>query len=324
MSIKVEELVFYKTYGKAIQMSNEYIQIIVPLEIGPRIMHVSLPGKPSVLEDECWLEEKLPDGQVYKFYGGHRLWHSPEAFPRSYMADNDPLESYEVFENGIRLVQKQEEWTQMKKEITVYFEGKGLRVVNSITNNNAWSVEMAVWGLSIGSRNGREVLPVVQRNCGLQTNSGYRSWAYSRMDDYRMHWGQRYHVMDNNDYDTSAFKTGYENELGWMAYFNHDQVFVKKFPYIRGAKYPDKGCNCETYTSSWGVEIESLSPLKIVKPGKTYIHEETWYVMESPGLPTYDENEVEAKMKPIAEFCGLELPILTGEGWDPNFEEDDE
>jgi len=322
--MKVEHIDQYKKLGKAIRLTEGEREIIVPLEIGPRIMHLSLPGMPSVVEDECPLEEKLPNGDMYKFYGGHRLWHSPEAFPRSYMADNEPLESYELFDNGIRLVQKQEEWTQMKKVIEFYFEADGgMRVVNHITNHNAWPIEMAVWALTVGSRDGREVFPVVQRNCGLQTNTGYRSWAYSRMDDSRAHWGQRYIVLDNNRIDQSAFKVGYENELGWVAYFNHDQVFVKKFPFVRGAKYPDKGCNFETYTSYWGVEIESLSPLQVLKPGKTATHEEMWYVMKSEGLPTYDEDEIAAKLQPIAEYTGIELPVASGEGWDPNFEEED-
>lgn len=325
MKLNVEKMASYKKLGKALKLWNDKIQVIIPLEIGPRIMHISLPGRPSVVEDECPLEEKLPDGQIYKFYGGHRLWHSPEAFPRSYMADNEPLESYELFDNGIRLVQKQEEWTQMKKSLELYFEEDGgIRVVNSITNNNAWPIEMAVWALTIGSRSGREVIPVVQRNCGLQTNTGYRQWAYSRMDDPRVHWGQRYIVLDNDPKDETAFKVGYANEYGWMTYFNHDQVFVKKYQHQRGKKYPDMGCSYETYTSYWGVELESLSPLQIVKPGRTLTHEERWYVMESKGLPTYDEDEIAEKLAPIAEYTGIELPINTGEPWDPNFVEEDD
>lgn len=324
MSMQVERLERYKNLGKALKLTEGERQVIIPLEIGPRILHVSLPDMPSVLEDECPLEEKLPNGEMYKFYGGHRLWHSPEAFPRSYVADNEPLESYELLENGVRLVQKQEDWTQMKKEIAFTFESDGsMRVVNSITNNGAWPIEMAVWALTVGSRDGREVLPIVQRNCGLQTNTGYRSWAYSRLDDGRAHLGQRYIVVDNNRIDETAFKIGYENEYGWIAYFNHDQVFVKKFDFVRGATYPDKGCNCETYTSYWGVEIESLSPLRILKPGKTATHEERWYVMKSEGLPSYNEDEIAAKMAPIAAYTGIQLPIVSDEGWDPNFEEED-
>ena len=55
--MKIEEIASYKKLGKALKLSTEKLEVIVPLEIGPRIMHLSLPGMPSVLEDECPLEE---------------------------------------------------------------------------------------------------------------------------------------------------------------------------------------------------------------------------------------------------------------------------
>jgi len=323
MAMNVEKIDSYGKLGKALRLTEGKLEVIVPLDIGPRIIHVSLAGKPSVIETDATLEEKLPNGDVMRLYGGHRTWHSPEAFPRSYMGDNDPLESYELYDNGIKLVQKQEDWTQMKKCMELYFEDGHIRVKNSITNNNAWPIEYAVWALTIGSRGGREIIPVVQRNSGLQTNTGYRSWSYSRLDDHRVRWGQRYISVDCDPNDKTAFKFGFGNEYGWTAYFNHGQCFVKRFDYIRGAKYPDEGCSFETYSSYWGIELESLSPLKLVKPGKTYSHEERWYVCQAEELPPVgDEDGIENVMKPIADETGIELPVVSSEGWDPNFADD--
>ena len=320
----IERIDSYKKLGKALRLSDGGIEAIATLDVGPRIIHLSLSGKPSVIETEAPLEEKLPDGDILRLYGGHRTWHSPEAFPRSYMADNEPLESYEIFDNGVKLVQKQEEWTQMKKCIELYFEDGHIRVVNSITNNNAWPIEYAVWALTIGSRGGREIVPVVQRNTGLQTNTGYRSWPYSRLDDHRVHWGRRYISVDCDAKDETAFKFGYGNELGWSAYFNHGQCFVKRFDYIRGAKYPDEGASYQTYSSYWGIELESLSPLKTIKPGKTHSHEECWYVCDAAELPPFsDEDGMEKVLIPIAAQTGIELPVVSGEGWDPTFEEEE-
>lgn len=322
MKFQVEKIENYKGLGNALRLYDDVKEAIVTLDVGPRIMHVSLLGKPSVIEDSCPMApEKLPDGKEWHIYGGHRTWHSPEAYPRSYMSDSEPLESYTLLDDGIRMVQKQEPWTQIQKAMELHFTNKGFRVVNSMTNNNAWTIEMAVWALTVGSRSGREVCPVVQRNTGLQTNTGYRSWPYSRMDDPRVHWGRLYVVVDNDPEDTSAFKFGYGNEAGWIAYFNHDQCFVKKFAYQRGANYPDMGSSYQTYTSFWGVELESLSPLQFVKPGKTITHEEEWFVVESKGLPTYDEAEISAKLAPIAAVTGIEIPVPNDEPWDPTFDE---
>lgn len=325
MSVTVKHIDKYKGLGKAVHLSDGTLEAIAPVDIGPRIMHLSLMGKPNILEDDCPLADELPSGLgVFKNYGGHRVWHSPEAFPRSYMPDNEPLESYEILDNGIRLVQKEEPWTQMKKSMSLHFEEGHVRVVNSIQNNNAWPIEMAVWALTIGSRGGREICPVVQRNTGLLSNTGYRSWPYSRMNDPRAYWGQRYIVVDNDPANPSAFKLGYLNEYAWMAYFNHGQCFVKRFDKPDRSKiYPDQGCCYETITSDWGIELESLSPLQTVKPGKTLSHEERWYVVESAQRPSRDEDEINMLMAGIADKTGIELPVVSSTAWDPYFEEDE-
>ena len=160
-------------------------------------------------------------------------------------------------------------------------------------------------------------------NGNWQTNTGYRLWPYAKMNDPRIHWGQLYAVLDNDPTDSSAYKFGYANEDGWIAYFNHGQAFVKKFDYIRGAKYPDMGSSYQTYTSDWGVELETLSPLQFVKPGKTISQVETWYVVPSEGLPTYDDDEISKKLEPIAAAAGFRVPEPNNEPWDPTFEEED-
>ena len=206
--------------------------------------------------------EQLPDGTVYRYLGGHRVWHSPEAFPRSYVTDDHPLERYELFGDGILLVQRQEPWTQIAKSVELRFKAGSIAVTSSLTNDGAWPIEMAVWSLFLGSANGRLILPVVQRNAGLLPNTHYACWSYARMDDPRVHWGQRYVVLDHDEANDAAFKLGYANESGWMAYINNGCCLVKTFRHERGARYPDAGCSSEAYTAGWGIDIESLSPLQ--------------------------------------------------------------
>lgn len=320
--IKVERIDQYKTYGRAIKLSNSKMEAIVTLDIGPRIMHVSLPGGVNVFADEVDLKEELPDGSIYDFYGGHRVWHSPEAFPRSYMCDSFPLEKYELLDEGIIMQQKEEEWTHIVKTVEMRFTEDSIKVKSSLINKGAWPIEMAVWSLLIGSFNGREILPVVQRNTGLLPNTYYVCWPYSRMNDPRVYWGQRYIVLDHDENNTgSPFKLGYPNEYGWLAYFNHGVCFIKKYNHERRAKYPDLGSSCQTHSAHWGIDIESLSPLQIVKQNKTISHEEEWFLFEAPICPAIDENEITAILKPISETAGIELPVVNSKGWDPTFEE---
>jgi hypothetical protein len=317
------EIEQYLSYGRALRLSAASLEAIVTLDVGPRTMHLSLPGGPNMFADECGLKEELPDGSVYRYLGGHRVWHSPEAFPRSYATDDHPLERYELFDDGVLLVQREEPWTQIAKSIELRFRAGSITVTSSLTNNGAWPVEMAVWSLFLGSPNGRLVLPVVQRNAGLLPNAHYAVWSYARMDDPRVHWGRRYVVLDHDEANDAAFKLGYANESGWMAYLNDGCCLVKTFRHERGARYPDGGCSSEAYTAGWGIDIESLSPLQSVDPGETISHEEAWSVFDCPVRPSTDDDEIAGVLEPFARRAGFELPVVGGGSWDPAAEADE-
>jgi len=315
--IYVESIENYKCLGKALKLTTDAFEVVVTIDIGPRIMHFSKPGGLNILEDDAVLGEKLPDGSEWKIYGGHRVWHSPEAFPRSYVSDSEPLQSYKIFDDGILLVQKEEVWTCMQKSIQVKFYDDKVTVTNRIQNKGAWPVDMSVWSLTVGSRKGREVCPVVQRETGLLPNTHYVLWPYSKLNDKRVIWGQKYIVVENNTEDKCAFKFGYPNEYGWIAYFNKNLCFIKKYEHELGANYPDKGCSWETYTSDWGVELESLSPIKRVEPGSFIEHTDEWYLFDDIPMPPIDEVQIETTLKKIANLAKIELPKVSTKGWNP-------
>ena len=54
---------------------------------------------------------------------------------------------------------------------------------------------------------------------------------------------------------------------GWRAYFRDGRLFVKRALPVRGAKYPDYGCNFELFTDGGFLELESLAPLSVLQPG---------------------------------------------------------
>jgi hypothetical protein len=318
-----EEIEHYLSYGRALRLSDGSREAIVTLDVGPRVMHVSLLGGPNMFADDCGQAEHLPDGSVYRYLGGHRVWHSPEAFPRSYVTDDHPLERYELFGDGVLLVQSKEPWTQIAKSVELRFKAGSIAVTSSLRNDGPWPIEMAVWSLFLGSANGRLILPVVQRSAGLLPNTHYACWSYARMDDPRVHWGQRYIVLDHDETNDAAFKLGYANESGWMAYIDNGCCLVKTFRHERGARYPDTGCSSEAYTAGWGIDIESLSPLQSVGPGETISHDEEWFVFDCPQRPSIDEDEIASTLAPFARRACLELPQAGGDAWDPTAQQQD-
>ncbi len=65
------------------------------------------------------------------------------------------------------------------------------------------------------------------------------------------------------------------------------ELLIKKFDCKEGATYPDFGCNNETYIAEKYLEIETLSPLTVLAPGKIVEHTEHWLLAKT----TIDETE---------------------------------
>ena len=73
-------------------LANEHIRLDYLTTAGPRIVRLSLAGSDdNLLAEVADIKIPTPYGD-FNIFGGHRLWHSPEAFPRSYLPDNDAPE----------------------------------------------------------------------------------------------------------------------------------------------------------------------------------------------------------------------------------------
>ena len=305
--IEFFEVENFKGLGRAIKVQGYNTEVIVTIDIGPRIMHFSKIEGINILEDNVKESTILPDRSLYKIYGGHRLSHSPESFPRSYIPDNSPLKKYEKLDCGIRLYQNIEEWTQVQKIMEVCILHDRVKITNKLLNRGAWPVKMSVWPITVVPPDGLEICPITQRNTGLLPNAYYVLWPYSRSNDPRLKWGQKYIVVKGDRNNSKPFKLGYLNEYGWVAYFHNSMLFIKKFSPSVNATYPDFGCNYETYTADWGTELETLSPLRVVNPDETVEHVEEWYLFESD-YPTQNEEDISLKLSDFVKASEIKLP----------------
>ena len=73
-----------------------------------------------------------------------------------------------------------------------------------------------------------------------------------------------------------AFKVGFPNPNGWLAYLWQNTLFVKRAQYQPGADYYDMGSSSQFYSNDKFVELETLGPKATLKPGKSVTHRETW------------------------------------------------
>jgi len=288
----------YKGWKNCISMSNDFIELIATTDVGPRIISLSFHNDKNVF---CEFEEFLgtTGGDEWKIYGGHRLWHSPESKPRTYEPDNSKI-SWRKKKNSIVLTQPVEPWTQIQKEMEIHLSPDSPRVTvtHRLTNKGAWTVELALWALSVMAPGGKEIIPQITKDTGLLPNRSLSLWPYTKMNDPRIYWGEKYIFVSQSQNADAPLKIGLPNEDGWAAYINGNNMFLLQYTHVDGVSYPDYGSSYETYTNDRMLEMETLTPLVLLDTNDTIEHTEVWTLYKDvPMVET--EQDVEKYVVPL-------------------------
>ncbi len=267
-------------YGLPTQiLANQYFRLEFLAEAGPRIVRLIVAGSDenqlAEVPDVHW---STPYGEYYP-RGGHRLWHAPEAIPRSSAPDNEGLIVEE--QNGIvRLVAPPEPDSHIRKSLSIQLHDHrpAVTLLHELWNGGAWLVELAPWAITQLPLGGTAVLPQqvepMDRD-GVLPNRHLVLWPYTHWQDPRLCLGDD-HILIETRPQASAFKVGYMNHHGWIAYHRQGVLFVKRFEPHGDQPHADMGCNVEVYCNERFVELETLAPLCRLEPGQTVSHVETW------------------------------------------------
>ncbi|HET9434661.1 MAG TPA: hypothetical protein VFO37_12930 [Chitinophagaceae bacterium] len=271
-------------WQNCIKISNDEIELIVTSDIGPRIVRFGFINKQNFFY-------LVPDhagktgGERWRIYGGHRLWIGPESMPGSYNPDNAKVE-FEVYDNGIKLMQRKESITGVVKEMEIRLapHKNEVTVLHRLINQNLSDMELSVWPLTMLARGGRAIIPQEPFGEGDDFLLPARSlalWQYTKMNDPRWVWGEKYIQANQDPVFTSEQKIGVTNKQGWAAYHLNEELLIKKFDFSPRAVYPDYGCNNEIYMNGDFLEIETLSPLTKLVPGEPVEHTEHWLLTKA-------------------------------------------
>ncbi len=302
--VKVEK-VQYLSLPNCYKLSNGTVEVIVTTDAGPRVIRYGFPGGDNAFAEIPETTVKTELGE-WKPLGGHRLWTAPEAWPRSYAPDSNPVEFKMEGANSVRLIQPVEEKTGIQKEMIVSLdsEGTGVTVTHRLTNRNLWAVDTACWALSIMNGGGTTIIPQepfashddVQN--GLLPARRLVLWPFTDMTDPRWTFGKQYIRLKTDEAIKEAQKIGCANKRGWAAYHRKDTLFVKRFPYIDGSTYPDQGCNNETYTAAAFMELETLAPMRHLNWGESAEHVERWSLFKNVDIGS-TEATLDAALQPL-------------------------
>ena len=277
---------------ECVRISNGRICVTATRSCGPRILQLNLTGGENLFADLPQDSTEIPGRGVFRLYGGHRLWHSPEVFPRTYLPDNDPVEITEV-PDGLQIIQPQEPETGIVKSISIYLPpGKDQVIVDHyLENRSIWPVELAAWAITMLKIGGTAVMPIASDLAdpdGLQPNRLLVLWPYTNLSHPCLKLGKQ-SLRLTAKIPEGAIKLGTANPEGWLAYLNQDTLFIKRSTFIKGESYLDIGCSHEIYANRDFIELETLSPRTLLAPGNRLVHRETWEVY--PNTLLLDEEE---------------------------------
>jgi len=273
----------------------------IPTEIGPRILYLASKENPEfnlfgVLPE---IGQQTSEG-FWKIYGGHRLWSSPEAKPRSYSLDNKPVR-IESEKETITIHGNPETANSVQKtiKITPHPEG-GLKVLHEIRNIGRWPINLACWALSIMRPKGFAIIPVHPSKVdeeGLLPDRHFTIWPYTNLSDKRLIFAEDFIFVKQDPKIENPVKIGAMANPSWTAYWVDGAVFVKEFRKEEGS-YPDFGCSVEVYTNAQMLELETLGPLKTLEPNHIIKHTERWRIF-NVGELTPTPEKIKEKIEPL-------------------------
>ncbi len=312
--VKIEQKVAYLGSPNNIKLSNGNVELLIATDYGPRIMRYAIADSK---DDDNVFATMPPDKPTlhteygdWFIRGGHRLWHSPEAVPRTYEIDNDPIQAV-IEGNTIKLIQPLEKHTQILKEIWVTLDPTGSRVtlMHRLTNKGSFAVEMSGWAMSAMNKGGKAILPqepFVSHDKVKLPARPVVLWPYTNMKDPRWMFGTNFITLQQDVNNNDSQKLGVFDTLGWAGYSHSGALFLKRYSVDKSKAYPDYNSNTEIYTDGGFLELETLSPLQQVAPGETLTHTERWWLFNKVDLGS-GETGIAAALQPILSQTEKEL-----------------
>jgi len=283
-------------WERNLKLSNDFAEVIITLEVGPRIISYKPVQGRSVFKLVHEQAGKSKE-EVWRIRGGHRLWTAPEDFGKEdslcYALDNSEVE-HAIEDDFTVRVSNLIEKPAIRREMVVRLEKMNSKVTveHRITNQGGMALEIAPWALSVMEQGGYAVLsqpPLGAHPQDYLPNRCIVAWPFTALSDERFRVGPRMICLHQTH--RPPFKIGLRHSEGWAAYILDDHLFMKNVPFIEGEIYPDFGSNFETFTNPEFLELETLGPLKRISAGETIVHQESWVVFSDVRLPEvkYDE-----------------------------------
>ena len=304
------EIIPYRGWPNNLCLTNGEVELIVTLDVGPRIISYRLPGGFNVLKN--YDSQMGGTGEKeWQIRGGHRFWLAPEDLARTYFPDNRPVQWQQVSDLTAHITPpaETEYGVQKKMELTLDPKGTRVEIVLRVTNIGKEATELAPWGPTVMAAGGTEIIPLPPKKnhpghpsnakspADFAPNQELILWPYFDFADGRWLFGKKY-IFLRQDVNQGPTKIGLAHRMGWVAYLNSGVLFAKRFDYRDGAVYPDLGTRYQTFSNEDMLEMETVGELVLLQPGQTASLTECWELFGNVP-PIKNEEDVDRLILPL-------------------------
>ena len=278
----------YRGWKNNLLLTNGEVELVVTLDVGPRVIAYRLPGGFNVMKN--YGEQMGGTGEAeWQLRGGHRFWLAPEDLTRTYFPDNRPVEFVPDGELAVTIVAppEVEYGVQKRMRLKLHTTGTKCDVTLTVTNTGTAATGLAPWGPTVMAPGGVEVIPLPGKTPHPGSTSNAKSpadyapnqelilWPYFDFADTRWSFGKKY-ILLRQDVNKGPTKIGLAHRTGWVGYLNSKTLFVKRFDYREGAVYPDRGTRYQTFSNEDMLEMETVGEYGTLEPGESASLSEQW------------------------------------------------
>ncbi len=318
--VRTELVKNYKNFGRCLHLENDIIELYVTIDVGPRIIHMSYIGEENLFFTDLdrkykslapeRIKQVYGEESEYFFYGGHRVWLSPQDGAFTNPPDNDEVQ-YSTTINGAIFFQNKQ-WdigVALTMEIIMDKNNPEFSVRASYQNISMNPKFFSVWQLSQMVPGGLEIFPLSTQNFGTIDFDRYffpdrtiSFYPFTDINDPRLIIDNNYASLKQDSKNNNQFKMASVNRNGWSMYAVNDIVIILRYNHIPGENYPDGGSSFATYTNSDFLELETMGVWKLIPPGVSTTNIQN-FIIRKTNMSIPDPSERSA----IAKFVTVHL-----------------
>jgi len=265
---------------ECVRLESGGTSVHVTTSAGPRVLGLAGPDGANVLAilpDEAL---EVPGGGRFRLLGGHRLWAAPEVPEVTYQPDERPCEVHEL--DGGVLVQALADGAGLVKSIEVRPDADGWTVDHVVRNGSGASITIAAWAITQVRLGGEVTLPLGGRGEGFQASRSLVLWPYTDPSDPRIRFAGDDVLVDARPAGP-RLKIGAAPSAGRIAYRLNGAVFEKTVEVDPDARHADRGAVVQVYLCDEFCEMETLGPLRDLRPDEAATHRERWTLRATGG-----------------------------------------